>query len=63
MTRKKRGDLTKEVFVDANGQLKMFDKSLEQEIEEGKHKEVECLGITFPNEEHRKHFLKNSMRR
>jgi hypothetical protein len=63
MTRKERGDPTKEMFIDTDGQLKMFDKSLNQEMDEGKHIEVECLGMTFPNEEHRKYFLKNSMRR
>lgn len=58
MTRKKRGDSTKELFIDPDGQLKVFDKSLEQELDEERHKEVECLGRTFPNdEERRKYFL------
>jgi len=62
MTRGKRGDLTKEMFIDADGQLKIFEKSLEQEIDEGKHKEVECLGMIFPNDEARRKYFLDKLR-
>jgi hypothetical protein len=54
MTRKERGDLIKEMFVDADDQLKIFDKSLEQEMGEGKHNKLEFLVKAFQNGEDRK---------
>ncbi len=50
------------MFVDADGQLKMFDKSLEQEMEEEKNKPVECLGLTFPNDEDRRKYFLEKLR-
>lgn len=48
---------TRNIF--SEDQREMFDQSLEQELEEKSAKQVECLGMTFPNnEERRKHFLK-----
>ncbi len=44
--------------MDPTGQSEMFEKSLEQEIIDRQQRPVECLGMTFPNdEERRKHFL------
>jgi len=56
MSRTKKKNITKDIFIGHDGQLELLDKSLEQEVfEKG---EVECLGLTFPNdEERRKHFL------
>lgn len=46
------------LFRDPSGQDELFDKSYEQKVEEKKIQEVECLGMTFPNDEdRRKHFL------
>jgi hypothetical protein len=39
-------------------QRDLFEKSYEERLQEEKNKSVECLGMTFPNdEERRKHFL------
>jgi DNA modification methylase len=47
---------TQKIFSKDQGE--MFDKSLEEELEEKSEKQVECLGMTFPNNgERRKHFL------
>ncbi len=54
--RNKKDTITLKIFADDQGQ--MFDKSLEQELEEQRTEQVECLGVTFPNDEQRrKHFL------
>lgn len=54
--RKQYDSKTRKIFSD--DQREMFDKSLEQELEERSAKQVECLGMTFSNdEERRKHFL------
>jgi DNA modification methylase len=42
----------------ADDQRDLFEKSYEERLQEEKRKPVECLGMTFPNdEERRKHFL------
>jgi len=42
----------------ADDQRDLFEKSYEERLQEEKSKPVECLGMTFPNdEERRKHFL------
>jgi DNA modification methylase/predicted RNA-binding Zn-ribbon protein involved in translation (DUF1610 family) len=54
--RNKKDTKTLKIFADDQGQ--MFDKSLEQELEERRAEQVECLGMTFPSDEQRrKHFL------
>src|SRR3990172_11375119 len=56
--RKKITAYTKQLFRDTSGQDDLFGKSLEQEIEESRSRKVECLGITFENDEvRRKYFL------
>ncbi len=57
MPRKKGNDpLTRKIFADDQSEL--FNKSLEQELEEKRTKQVECLGMTFLNDEaRRKYFL------
>jgi hypothetical protein len=59
MSRKTKADLqTKRMFRSSSGQEELFEKSLEEELESQKKQPVECLGMTFPNdEERRKHFL------
>ena len=39
--------------MSASGQREMFEKSYEQEVEEKSNGRVECLGMTFPNDEER----------
>lgn len=47
---------TKRLFPDSQGHL--FEKSYQEELDEQVNLSVECLGMTFPNdEERRKHFL------
>jgi len=46
---KKRDKSSRELFVDPSGQLRLVDKSAEQEATE--EAEVECLGLRFPSEE------------
>ena len=47
------------MFRDPSGQGNMFEKSLEEELQEQDNTPVECLGQTFPSEDaRRKHFLK-----
>ena len=42
----------------AEDQKHLFEKSYEERLHEEKSRPVECLGMTFPNdEERRKHFL------
>ncbi len=55
----KKDTLTSKIFRKDPGQDDLFDKSYEQELDEEKEqKPVECLGMTFPNdEERRKYFL------
>jgi DNA modification methylase/predicted RNA-binding Zn-ribbon protein involved in translation (DUF1610 family) len=48
--------VTQRLFPDAQGHL--FEKSFQEELEEQRERPVECLGMTFSNdEERRKHFL------
>jgi hypothetical protein len=56
--RKRKDSRTGKLFMDSTGQSEMFEKSLEQEIIDRQQRPVECLGMTFPNdEERRKYFL------
>lgn len=58
MTSRKKDKRTGKLLVDPDGQLEMFEKSYEQQVREEKSQPVECLGMTFPNdEERRKYFL------
>ena len=48
--------MTQRLFPDEQGHL--FEKSYQEQLEEERDRRVECLGLTFPNdEERRKHFL------
>jgi len=56
--RKNTHNHPRRLLIDDSSQLRILDKSFEQEMDELRRQEVECLGITFPNdEERRKHFL------
>jgi len=73
MPRKKQDKHTRKLFRDASGQDEMFDKSVEQEVEEKKYKQetmkeldnrpskrdtkVDCLGMTFENDEQRREYF------
>jgi hypothetical protein len=59
MGRKTKADFqTKRMFRNPSGQEELFEKSLEEVLERKINQPVECLGITFPNdEERRKYFL------
>ena len=48
--------MTQQLFPDEQGRL--FEKSYQEQLEEERNRPVECLGMTFPNdEERRKYFL------
>ena len=54
----KNATVSQQMFRDPSGQEHMFDKSLQEEIEARAQQPVECLGLTFPNDEARRtHFL------
>src|SRR6266481_3408731 len=60
MTPKKTKTLgpTRRLFRNPSGQVEIFEKSVEEEVEERAKKTVECFGQTFPNDESRRnHFL------
>lgn len=62
MTLKKQEDkLTRGLFR-SEGQGEMFRKSLEEELEEQSEKSVECLGMTFPNDEARRQYFLEKLR-
>lgn len=46
------------LLIEPSGQLEMFEKSYEQEVREERSRKVECLGMTFENDDARtKYFL------
>ncbi len=55
MARKRKSDNSGELFIEGGGQLRLVEKSVEQDaLEKGK---VECLGLTFDSEDERRtHF-------
>jgi len=56
MSRKKKTDRSKSLF--SEDQKDFFQKSYEEELDEKEKAQVECLGMTFPNdEERRNHFF------
>src|SRR3989304_10324006 len=60
--RKKIGPYSKQLFIDPSGQDDMFDKSYEQELEEKQCRKVECLGMTFENDEARQKYFLEKLR-
>ena len=58
MARSKPNDRTGRLFRHPSGQDELFDKSYEEELEARRGEPVECLGLTFENDEARRsHFL------
>jgi hypothetical protein len=58
MARKQRTSKdTKELFRDPSGQSHLFEKSYQEEQEARAKKEVECLGMTFENDEARRAYF------
>jgi len=57
---KKRDKHTGELFIEESGQLRLLDKSAEQQAIEGG--EVTCLGKTFPNDDARREYFLERLR-
>ena len=58
MARSRPDDRIGRLFRHPSGQDELFDKSYEEELEARRSKPVECLGLTFENDEARRvHFL------
>jgi len=51
------GKKTKELFRDPSGQTDLFEKSYQEELEANAKKPVECLGMTFENDEARRAYF------
>ena len=58
----KSGKNTHRLFRDPTGQADMFDKSLEEELEAKRNQPVECLGMTFPNDDARRAYFLDKLR-
>ena len=55
-----RSKRTGDLFIEGSGQLRMIDKSAEQQaLEKGK---VECLGMTFDSEDARRAYFTDRLR-
>jgi len=48
---RKEASSTKRLFRNPSGQEHLFEKCLEEEMEAEKNAPVECLGMTFENDE------------
>jgi 16S rRNA G966 N2-methylase RsmD len=60
MTRKAKSAATGDLFIEASGQLRLVDKSAEQQaLERGR---VECLGATFDSEDERRAYFTERLR-
>ena len=58
MARSKRNGQTNRLFRSASGQDKLFEKSYEEELEARRGRPVECMGLTFENDDARRaHYL------
>ena len=58
MARKQRtSKKTKELFRDPSGQPDLFEKSYQEELEARAKNQVECLGMTFENDEARRAYF------
>jgi DNA methylase len=58
--RNKTGRANLELFIPADGQLRLMDKSAEQQVRE--NTEVECLGMTFESDEARRDYFLDLLR-
>ena len=56
--KKTKGSSARHLFRDPSGQKHMYEKSLQEELEQEANQRVECLGQTFPSDvARRQHFL------
>ena len=55
-------DSTKRLLIDPSGQREIFEKSYQQEVEEERSREVECLGKSFPNDAARREYYLDRLR-
>lgn len=62
MAHKRKDTSTKRLLLDPSGQTEMFEKSYEQELKEERSREVEYLGMKFPNDEARRVYFLNRLR-
>ena len=53
---------TRRLFRDTSGQDDLFDKSYEEELEARRRQPVECLGMTFENDEKRREYFLAKLR-
>jgi predicted RNA-binding Zn-ribbon protein involved in translation (DUF1610 family) len=61
MARKKQSDTqTKKLFPDEQGDL--FERSYQEEVEKRRTQPVECLGMTFENDEKRREYFLDKLR-
>lgn len=61
MSKKKKTDSgSRQIF--SSGQSEMFEKSYEQEVQEKRGRKVECLGMTFENDEARREYFLEKLR-
>ena len=58
MARNKEDSQTRRLFQKASGQDELFEKSYEEELEARRGRPVECMGLTFENDDARRaHYL------
>lgn len=62
MARSKPDHQTKRLFRNTSGQDELFDKSYEEELEARRGQQVECLGMTFENDEKRREYFLEKLR-
>lgn len=53
---------TRRLFRDVSGQDDFFEKSYEEELEARRDQPVECLGMTFENDEKRREYFLAKLR-
>ena len=60
-TKKIKTGSTKRLSQAQENQDEMFKKSVEQELEESRTTKVECLGMTFDNDEERYNYFREKL--
>ncbi len=53
---------SEQLFRSQSGQSHMFEKSLEEQLGEKRHQQVECLGRTFTNDDQRRNYFLQKLR-
>ena len=62
MARSKSDHQTRRLFRNMSGQDELFEKSYEEELEARRGQQVECLGMTFENDEERREYFLEKLR-